>query len=131
MTCGVVGDSVDASRDGVQVGVDCGSSEGGVFFALSACFWERGRRGVIRFFLLWGTLFSRYLSNAILLLGNWRRSDFSSHAPLHATLNGMERIGMSSFSGWTMVRWDGISPEWICLHRYLAIIWVGFHLLTW
>jgi hypothetical protein len=34
----------------------------------------------------------------------------------------MERIGVSSSFGWTLVRWYGISPEWICLHRYLAII---------
>jgi hypothetical protein len=54
-----------------------------------------------------------------------------SHAPLHVTSNGMENMGVSSSSGWTLVRWFGANPERICLHRSLAIIWVGFHLLTW
>ena len=103
LTYGLVGDFVVACWDGVQVRDEWCSSECVVFCTSSACFWE-GSGGIARLFLLRGALFSTYLSKAILPLDNWRRSDSVSHAPLHATLNGMERIGMSPSPGWTLVR---------------------------
>jgi hypothetical protein len=47
-TCGVVGDFVGASWDGVQVRVDWCSSKGGVLWAPSACFLE-GNGGNLSF----------------------------------------------------------------------------------
>ena len=36
-------------------------------------------------------------------------------------LNGVERIGVSSTSGWTLVSCEGVIPVFICGQSYLAV----------
>ena len=91
------GDFVVASWNGVQVRVDLCSSQDGVLWAPSARIWER-TESVVRFFLLRG--FVQYIFiQGYFAVGGWRWSDSVSYAPVHATLNGMESIGVSSSSG--------------------------------
>ena len=53
---------------------------------------EMGRTGILR----WGALFSKHLSIVCLPLGMVMIFDYIKQAPFQATLNGMERIGLSS-----------------------------------
>jgi len=91
----------------------------------------RGVGEIVRVFLRDGVLFCRYLFMAVLPLGILRISVYVSRAVFQATLNGMERIGVSSSFGRILVSWAGVMPVWICWHRCLSVIRVVFHRFTW
>ena len=61
----------------------------------------------------------------------WMISVSVSHALFHSTLYGTERIGVSSSSGCILTRFFGVSPESMCWHSFLAVMWVEFHFFTW
>ncbi len=54
-----------------------------------------------------------------------------SHALFHSNMYGMERIGVSSSSGFILSRLFGISLESMCWQTCLVVMWVVFHFLTW
>jgi hypothetical protein len=58
-------------------------------------------------------------------------SEFVSHAIFHATLKGMDIIGVSSYSVWIRVRCAGVMPVLMCWQSCLEVIWVESQRVTW
>ena len=54
-----------------------------------------------------------------------------THVGFQLTLNGMERIGVSSSSEFSLVSCAVVSPSILCWQNCLAVRCSGFHLLTW
>jgi len=68
-----------------------------------------GIKGFIRVFLRWGALLCKYLPIACLTLGILRiLYVYVSHAVFHVTLNGMEKIGVTSPFVLTRVSCGGV-----------------------
>ncbi len=57
--------------------------------------------------------------------------DFGTHDGFQWTLNGMERIGVSSSSEFSRVSCAVMSPSILWWQNCLAVRFSGFHLLTW
>ena len=57
--------------------------------------------------------------------------DSGTHDGFQLTLNGMERIGVSSSSEFSLVSCAVVSPSNLCWQNCLAMRCSGFHLLTW
>jgi hypothetical protein len=66
--------------------------------------------GVVRVFLRVGAFDVLYLSIVLFPLGVVSTDFSDTHDGFHSTLNGMERIGVSSSSEFSRVSWAVVSP---------------------
>ena len=44
-----------------------------------------------------------------------------SHVGLHVNRNGIDKMGVSSSSGWSRFKWSGVSPLCMCSLSCLAV----------
>jgi len=95
----------------------------------SGCFGGRG--GVVRVFLRLGAFVALYLSIVVFPLGVESIVASDTQVGFQVTLNGMERMDVSSSSGLSRMMCVVVSPSIMWWHNYLAVRCSGRHLLTW
>ncbi len=90
-----------------------------------------GVGGEVRVFLRFGVFVVLYLSIVVFPLGVVSTVVSCTHVGCQVTLSGMERIGVSSSSGFSRVRYLAVSPSIPWWQNCWAVSWSIFHLLTW
>ncbi len=90
-----------------------------------------GMGGVVRVFLRVCALVVLYFSIVVFPLGVVSTVVFVTQVGCHVTLNGMERMGVSSSSELSRVRCAVVRPSIMCRQNCLAVRCSGRHLLTW